>query len=119
MAIDGGFDFLGMHLEAADVDDSAAASEKVVALAATLHHVAGIDESVGVAEGAVGTIDVAERRALRAEAERSGVYADTHVSGCADQARRKPGQPIVNLEADAGLGGGKGVHDARAGVARA
>jgi hypothetical protein len=51
MAVDGGFDLLGMNLEAADIDDAVLAPDEVVARAAKLDQVAGIDEVICIAKG--------------------------------------------------------------------
>ena len=50
MAVDHRLDFLGMNLEAADIDDAAAPADEIIAIAAQFDHVAGIDEAVGIRE---------------------------------------------------------------------
>ena len=50
MPIDDRLDFFGMNLQAADIDDAAAAAGEDIAIAAPLHHVAGIDEAVVIAQ---------------------------------------------------------------------
>src|SRR6266853_1026721 len=50
MAVDHRLDLFGVDLEAADIDDPAAAADEMVAAVAQLDHVAGIDEAVGAAE---------------------------------------------------------------------
>ena len=52
MPIDDRFDLLRMNLQSADIDDAAAAAGEDVAIAAPLHHVAGIDETVAIAQRA-------------------------------------------------------------------
>ena len=74
MPVDHRLDLLGMNLQAADIDDAAAAADEVVAVAAQLHHVAGVDEAVGVAR--------APRVARRDSA------APCAASGCAASRRR-------------------------------
>ena len=50
MPVDHGFDFLGMNLQAADIDDAAAPADEVITVAAQFDHVAGVDESVLVGQ---------------------------------------------------------------------
>ena len=50
MPVDDGFDFLGVNLEAADIDDAAAAADEVIAVAAQFHHVAGVDKAFVVSQ---------------------------------------------------------------------
>ena len=50
MAVDHRLDLLGMHLQAADIDDAAAPADEEVAAAAQLDHVAGVDEALRVRE---------------------------------------------------------------------
>ena len=50
LPVDDGFDLLGMNLQAADIDDAAAAADEMIAIAAQLHHVAGVDKAVVVGE---------------------------------------------------------------------
>ena len=52
MPVDDRFDFFGMNLQTANVDDTAAPADKVVSVAAQLDHVAGVDESFRVGEAA-------------------------------------------------------------------
>src|SRR6185437_7848646 len=46
MAVDDGFDFFGMDLQTADIDDTAPAPNEIVAIASLLDDIAGIDEPV-------------------------------------------------------------------------
>ena len=46
MAIDDRLDLLGMHLQAADIDDAAAPADEDIAVAAQFDHVAGVDEAI-------------------------------------------------------------------------
>ena len=55
MAVDHGFDLFGMHFQAADIDDAAAAAGEQVTIAAQLHHVAGIDKAVPIGERRMAT----------------------------------------------------------------
>ena len=50
MPVDHRLDLLGMNLQAADIDDAAAPADEVIAVAAQLDHVAGVDEAVGVGQ---------------------------------------------------------------------
>src|SRR5260370_12138833 len=50
---------LGVNLESADVDDAAAASEKVITVPAALDDVAGVDKPVWIGERPVGLVQVA------------------------------------------------------------
>ena len=50
MPVDHGLDLLGMNLQPADIDDAAAPADEVIAVAAQLDHVAGVDEAFGVGE---------------------------------------------------------------------
>ena len=67
--VDHRLDLLGMDLQPADVDDAAAPADEVVALAAQLDHVAGVDEALGIGErGRIGA-DIGARRAVGADPE--------------------------------------------------
>jgi len=48
MAVDHCLDFFWVNLQAAYIDDAAVAAGEVIAVAAPLHDVAGIDEAVGI-----------------------------------------------------------------------
>ncbi len=50
MPIDHRLDFLGMYLEAANIDDAVAASDEVVAVAVQLDHIARVNETVRLGE---------------------------------------------------------------------
>src|SRR5437867_565565 len=50
MPIDDGFDFLRMDLQTTDVDDPTASSDEEVSIFASLDDIAGVDETVRVAE---------------------------------------------------------------------
>ena len=71
MPIDDRLDLLGMNLQPADIDDAAAAAGEDVTIAAPLHHVAGIDEAVAVAQACMLRAEIALRRARRADAQRA------------------------------------------------
>ena len=71
MPVDDGFDFFRMNLEAADIDDAAAPSDEMVAVAAQLDHVAGIDEALASASAAAFAADIGMRGPRRADPERS------------------------------------------------
>src|SRR5215472_2510655 len=43
MTIDDGFNFFGMNLQPADIDDTAPAANEMVAIASLLEHIAGVD----------------------------------------------------------------------------
>ena len=61
MPIDHGLDFLGMDLEAANIDDAVASSDEVVAVAAQLDHIARVNETVRVGERVGRLAEVAAR----------------------------------------------------------
>jgi hypothetical protein len=46
MAVDDGFDLLGMNLQTADIDDAASPADEVITVTAEFHHIAGVDKSV-------------------------------------------------------------------------
>ena len=71
MAVDHRLDLLGMNLQAADIDDAAAAADEEVAIAAPLHHVAGIDEAVAIRARRTLRAEIALRRARRADPQRT------------------------------------------------
>src|ERR1700719_4454474 len=68
MPVDDRFDLLGMDLQSADIDDAAAAAGEDVAIAAPLHHVTGIDETVAIAQCMLAA-EIAFRRTRRANAQ--------------------------------------------------
>src|ERR1700686_4487401 len=69
--IDDRLDLLGVNLQSADIDDAAAAAGEGVTIAAPLHHVAGIDEAVVIAQRRMLRAEIAFRRARRADAQRA------------------------------------------------
>src|SRR5580693_1753729 len=71
MPVDDRFDLLGVNLQSADIDDAAAAAGEDVAIAAPLHHVAGIDEAVMIAQACLLPTEIAFGRARRADAQRA------------------------------------------------
>src|SRR5271155_5349211 len=77
MAVDYGFDLLGMDLATADIDDSAFSADEIVSIAVTLDHVAGVDEAIGIGEFAAVGAEVAQGRARRSQPERA--VLDLHV----------------------------------------
>src|SRR5580698_8640860 len=50
MPVDNRLDLLRMDLQSPDIDDATAAASKDVTIAASLHHVAGIDEPITIAQ---------------------------------------------------------------------
>src|SRR5580704_13355492 len=70
MPVDDRFDLLGMYLQSADIDDAAAAAGENVTIAAPLHHVAGIDETVAIAQRML-RAKIALRRARGADTQRA------------------------------------------------
>ncbi len=71
MPVDDGLDLLGMNLQAADIDDAAAAADEIIAVATQLDHVAGIDEAVVIGERSRVAADIGVRGALRADPQRA------------------------------------------------
>src|SRR2546430_3123751 len=105
----------GVHLLAADVDDTRPTTEEVVAVTALLHDVAGVHEALLIAQSDVFP-EVAAGGPPRPDTDRAVLDLDLDGAGRADDAGRKAFQTIVDLEADARLRRGIGVADARAGV---
>ena len=85
MPVDHRLDLFGMNLQAADIDDAAAAAGESVTVAAQFHDVAGIDEAVLVGERRVGA-DIARCRARRADAQRA--VLDFHLDAVAQLLRQ-------------------------------
>src|SRR5438128_3781948 len=121
MAVQHRFDFLGMDLEPADVDDAAAAADEVVTLTASLDHVSGVHEAVGAEQRLVARVEIAARGAPRTNAKRAvlRLHLRTTIGPRAEQARRKAGATVADVEGDAGLRRREGVSDLRVRVARA
>ena len=93
VTVDHRLDLLGMNLQAADIDDAAAAADEMVAVASPLDHVAGVDEAVGVDQRPLivrPTIAVAVR-AERSRSEPSTTRISTSPALLADE--RLPGKP--------------------------
>ena len=84
MAVDHRLDLLRMHLQPADIDDAVAPADEVVALAAQLDHVAGVDEAVGVAE-----------RRPRAEIAASGARRAERSEPSSTRISTSPGRPTI------------------------
>ena len=76
--IDHGLDFLGMDLQAPDVDDPPAAPDKVVAVAAALDDVTGIDEAFGIEQRLIVRAEIAQGGAFRLDSE--GVILDPEMN---------------------------------------
>src|SRR5215469_5359807 len=98
MTVDHRFDLFGVNLEAADVDDAAAAAGEHVAVAGEFHHVAGIDETVGIGERYSGA-DITRRRAWRTDAQRA--VFDLHLDAVAigaDIGRGETSTAVADLE---------------------
>src|SRR5204863_2475743 len=110
-------DLFGVHLLAADVDDTRPTTEEVVAVTASLHDVAGVHEALFVAQSDV-LAEVAAGGPRRADTERTVLDLDLDGAGRADDAGRKAFQTIVDLEADTRLRRGVGMAHARPGVER-
>ena len=109
----------GFTFSAADIDDAAAPPDEMIAVAAQLDHVAGVDEAVGVAQGRRIVAEIAQRRAVGADAQRA--VDDLHrdaVAALAEKGGGKARAAVVDLEADAGFGRGIGMGDARARIER-
>src|SRR5260370_23117600 len=70
-----------MALQPADVDDAAAPADEVVALAAQLDHVPGVDEAIGIGERRRIGADIGARRAVGADPERA--VDDLHLDAVA------------------------------------
>ena len=120
MSIDRGLDFLGMHLQSADIDDSILAADEVIALAAPFHDVAGVDEALTVRErGNVGS-DIAGRRSRRAQPQRGAHDLDVDIAiAVIDEMRGKAFEAVIHLEADARLGRRIGVAETSLRIDRA
>src|SRR5579864_4094901 len=99
MAVNHRLDLLGMNLQAPDIDDAAAAAGEDVAVAAPLHHVAGIDEAIAIAQARMLRAEIACRRARRAEAQRAIDELQLDAVAVARQkVGGKSGASIVDLE---------------------
>ena len=109
MAVDHGFHFLGIDLEAADIDDAAAPADEIIAVAAQFHHVAGIHPAI-LSSG------LRCRRHNRWRCAASGYAAAVHHPHFhrrpgGRQIRGKPFQPIGDFKAHARFGRGIGMAD--------
>ena len=91
MAVDHRLDLFRMHLQPADIDDAAAAADEIIAVAAQLDHVAGVDEAVGVASAAACRRDSAS--AVRGERMRSEPSIDLHLDAARPSPIRIAGKP--------------------------
>ena len=106
-------DLLGMHFLAADIDHALASADEEVTIAAQLDHVAGIDETVRVSEGAA-VAEIAQGDAVRADPQ--ATFYDTHFdrrAGPTDDCGGEAGLAVADIEGDAGLGRGEGVGHVR------
>ena len=111
MPVDRRFDFLRIHLQAADVDEAAPSTEEVVPLAAAFHHVAGVDEAVCIGERGAFLTEIPNCIPRGPDPQRPIIDADLDIAGRADQARRKSFEPIGDVESHARLRGGEGMAD--------
>ena len=103
-----------MDLHSADIDDAAPAADEVVALAAPLDDVAGVDEAVVAGERRRARADIARRRTAGANSQRA--LDDPHldaVARSADEGGGKAGEAVIDVESDARFGRSIGVADAR------
>src|ERR1043166_767132 len=112
MGVDDGLDLLGMNLEAADIDDAAAPADEMIAIAAQLHHVAGIDKAVGVSQRARAAPDIGMRGSPGADPQAAvddldldAVAIDAHDAG------RKALPAVIDRKPDTGFGRRIGMAD--------
>src|SRR5207302_2083651 len=109
--VDGCLDFLRVDLQSADVDRAAAPAEEVVPLAATFHHIARVDETFFVSKRGALLADIAFGVSRRTDPKRTIDDFDVDVAGCADQARGKSLETVIDLESDAGFRRGERMDD--------
>ena len=112
-------DLFGMNLGAADVDDPAAPADEDITIAAALDHVAAVDEALGVVQRRRVRADVAQRRAVRFDAQRAVDDLHRDLAALFEQRSGKAGAAVADGERDARFGGGVGVLDARVRIERA
>src|SRR5579862_7711593 len=113
--VDDRLDLLGVNLQASDIDDAAAPAGEDVAIAAPLHHIAGIDETVAVAQHML-RAEIALRRARRADTQRAiDEFKFDAIAVVIQEIGGKPGAAVVDLEGNAGFRRRIGVADSRLG----
>ena len=103
MSVDGCLDFLRVDLQSADVDHAAAPAQEIVPVAATLHHVARVDETFFVGKRGVVLADIAGSVSCRTDPKRTIDDFDVDVAGRADQTLWKSLETFINFETDAGF----------------
>src|SRR3989454_11068197 len=103
MAVDHRLNLLGVDLQPADIDDSAPATEEVVAVAASFHDVASVDEALMVHERGAVLVDIAEGGAGGTHPQRPIFDLHFHLAARADQTHRKALETIIDFESHACL----------------
>src|SRR5580704_6723663 len=113
MPVDDRLDLLGMNLQPTDIDDAAAAAGKDVTIAAPLHHVAGIDEAVTIAQARMLRAEITLRCTRRADAQCAidKLQLDA-IAVMLQDVGRKSGEAVIHLESDARFGRSVSVADA-------
>src|SRR5437879_3557632 len=101
MAVDHRLNLLGVDLQPADIDDSAPATEEVVAVLASFHDVAGVDEALMVHERRAVLVDIAEGGAGGTNPQRPVFDFHLHLAARADQSRRKALETVGDFESNA------------------
>ena len=109
MLVDDLLDFLGMHLQPADIDDAGAAALEEAAVAFLLHHVVRVDKTLVVEQFQTALTDIGGRGPFGADMQRTVAQAQLDFAIGVQQRRRKSLAPIGDLEPDACLGRGVGV----------
>jgi hypothetical protein len=93
-----------VNLQPSDIDDTALAARKIIALAAPLDDTAGVDEAVGVGKRQLAA-DIAGCGPPPADTQRAiGDFQLHAVADGADMGGGKTGEAVVDVEGDAGLG---------------
>src|SRR6202453_4461639 len=118
MGVERRLHLLGMNLGAADVDDSAAPTEKKQPVAATLHHISGVDETLFARELRRAGAQKAQRPTIRTQVQRAVDYLHPNGAVVVEPACGKTGLAVIDGEGDASLSRGIRMLDARAGIER-
>jgi hypothetical protein len=113
MPVDYRLNFLGINLEAADINNPVPSTGEVIAITMQLDHVASVDKAILVCEALSRLVaHVPDRISSRADQERA--VLDLHLNVRAslpDQARRKPSETISDLKRHACLGRSERMDD--------
>src|ERR1051326_2913579 len=103
MVVDDRFNFLRVDLQSPDIDGAVPSPSEVAPVAASLYHVAGVDEHVSICDRMC-VAEVPARDSIRADAQRTIFNLRLHIATGPEKRCGKSFRAIRDFECNAGLG---------------